>query len=66
VTGRTRHDRLNGRFISAARSRVQQVQALADLPDHEWDTDEQALVILEAGMAKAREAGWQPPEGGER
>jgi hypothetical protein len=64
MTGRTRHDRLTGRFISAARSRVQQVQALADLPDAEWDTDEQALEILEAGMVRAREEGWRPPSAG--
>jgi hypothetical protein len=59
--GKTRQDRRNGRFISAASARVQQVQALADLPDQEWAIDEVALEILEAGMAKAREEGWQPP-----
>jgi hypothetical protein len=56
-----RHDRLTGRFVSAARSRVQNIQRLADLPDQEWATDEAALAILEAGVTLAISGGWVPP-----
>jgi hypothetical protein len=50
-----------GRFITAGQRRVQNVQRLADLPEHEWNLDEQALAILEAGTALAIKDGWVPP-----
>lgn len=59
------HDRTTGRFISRSRGRVQTLQLLADLPDHEWDLDEETLAILEAGIALAIQAGWIPPAGSE-
>lgn len=59
------HDRLTGRFISRSRGRVQNVQQLADLPDHEWNLDDEALAILEAGIALAIKDGWIPPASAE-
>jgi len=47
-----------GQFISR---RVQTLQRLADLPEREWNLDEQALAILEAGTALAIKDGWVPP-----
>lgn len=51
-------NRRTGQFISR---RVQNVQQLADLPDREWDLDDEAMGILEAGIAKALQDGWVPP-----
>lgn len=51
-------NRRTGRFISR---RVQNVQQLADLPDREWDLDDEAMGILGAGIAKALQDGWVPP-----
>ena len=59
--GNPRHDRRTGRFVNAAHGRVQSVQRIGDLPDDEWAIDEAAMVILEAGMARAVQDGWLPP-----
>ena len=55
------HDSRTGRFISAARGRIQNVQRLADISDDDWAIDEEALAILEAGIAIAIQDGWLPP-----
>jgi len=54
-------DRRSGRFISAEQRRVQTLQRLADLPEHEWELDDEAMVILEGGITLAISGGWIPP-----
>ncbi len=61
--GNRRCDPKTGRFVGRFASR-QTLQRLADLPDVEWAADEQALAILEAGIAQAVKDGWVPPGGG--
>ncbi len=58
--GNRRRDPQTGRFVGRFVSR-QTLQRLADLPDTEWATDEQALTILEAGITLAISGGWTPP-----
>ncbi len=58
--GNRRRDPKTGRFVGRFASR-QTLQRLADLPDQEWATDEQALTILEGGITLAISGGWVPP-----
>lgn len=58
--GNPRRDPRTGRFVGRFASR-RNLRQLADLPEHEWATDEAALAILEGGIALAIEDGWTPP-----
>lgn len=64
TNGNPRRDPRTGRFVGRFASR-RTLRQLADLPDEEWDLDEEATAILARQVERAIQDGWTPPAGSE-